>query len=81
MIRAGMKTEKMQIREEFSSRIPPLEEEEFRQLEENILSEGCVINPIVTWNGVIVDGHKKYLYQVLSIYNGTSKKYALPMKF
>ena len=26
-------------------------------------------------------GHKKYLYQVLSIYNGTSKKYALPMKF
>ena len=26
-------------------------------------------------------GHKKYLYQVLSIYNGTSKKFALPMKF
>jgi len=26
-------------------------------------------------------GHKKYLYQVLCIYNGTSKKYALPMKF
>lgn len=60
MIRVGMKTEKMQIREEFSSRIPPLEEEEFRQLEENILSEGCVINPIVTWNGVIVDGHNRY---------------------
>ena len=26
-------------------------------------------------------GHKKYLYQVLNIYNGSSRKYSLPMKF
>ncbi len=26
-------------------------------------------------------GYKKYLYQVFNIYNGQSKKYALPMKF
>ena len=26
-------------------------------------------------------GYKKYLYQVLLIYNGASKKAALPMKF
>jgi hypothetical protein len=26
-------------------------------------------------------GYKKYLYQVFDIYNGKSKKYALPMKF
>ena len=29
-------------------------------MEENILSEGVVINPIITWNGVIVDGHNRY---------------------
>ncbi len=31
--------------------------------------------------GVNLAGYKKYLYQVLRIYNGNSKKNALPMKF
>ena len=44
----------------FETQIPPLLPDEFRQLEENILEEGCVINPLVTWNGVIVDGHNRY---------------------
>ena len=34
--------------------------EEFRQLEENILADGVVINPIIVWNGIIVDGHNRY---------------------
>src|SRR5699024_543234 len=29
-------------------------------LEENILADGVVINPLIVWNGVIVDGHNRY---------------------
>jgi len=50
----------LKIDPEFESKIPPLTEDEFRQLEENILSEGLIINPIIVWNGVIVDGHNRY---------------------
>ncbi|OUQ33130.1 hypothetical protein [Faecalibacterium sp. An122] len=45
---------------EFESKIPPLREEELKQLEENILADGVVINPLIVWNGVIVDGHNRY---------------------
>lgn len=31
--------------------------------------------------GLSLAGYKKYLYQVFQIYNGSSKKYALPLKF
>ena len=31
--------------------------------------------------GVNMAGYKKYLYQVYCIYNGSSKKKVLPMKF
>ena len=31
--------------------------------------------------GVNLAGYKKYLFQLLCIYNGNSKKYSLPMKF
>ena len=50
----------LRIDPEFESKIPPLTAEEFRQLEENILADGVVINPIIVWNGVIVDGHNRY---------------------
>ncbi len=50
----------LQIDDEFSSHMPLLTEEEFRQLEENILSDGVVICPIITWHGFIVDGHNRY---------------------
>ena len=50
----------LKMRPDFSSRIPPLLMEELEQLEENILAEGCVINPIVVWGDVIVDGHNRY---------------------
>ena len=45
---------------EFESKIPPLREEELKQLEENILADGVVINPLIVWDGVIVDGHNRY---------------------
>lgn len=50
----------LKIDPEFQAKIPPLSEEEFKQLEENILSEGEVFDAIVTWNGIIVDGHNRW---------------------
>lgn len=45
---------------EFQGKIPPLTDDEYRQLEENILTAGEVYEPIVVWNGIIVDGHNRY---------------------
>ncbi len=45
---------------EFADKIPPLSDIEYRMLEENILAEGRVINPLIVWNGLIVDGHNRY---------------------
>ncbi len=50
----------LKIDPEFESRIPPLTEEEFKQLEENILAEGSVLMPLIVWNDTIVDGHNRY---------------------
>lgn len=45
---------------EFEEKIPRLSEDEFQLLEQLILEEGRIKDPIVTWNGVIVDGHNRY---------------------
>ena len=50
----------LMIDQEFADKIPPLTKEEFEQLEANILADGVVINPLIVWNGVIVDGHNRY---------------------
>ena len=50
----------LKIDPEFSEKIPPLTEDEFNQLRENILEAGEVYDPIVTWNGAIVDGHNRW---------------------
>ena len=50
----------LRIDPEFEGKIPPLTTEEFQQLENNILADGAVINPIIVWDGVIVDGHNRY---------------------
>ena len=44
----------------FQDKIPPLTDDEFRQLEENIVEAGEIYEPIVVWNGVIIDGHNRY---------------------
>ena len=45
---------------EFQSKIPPLTAEERSQLEANILEEGRLLNPLIIWNGIIVDGHNRF---------------------
>lgn len=50
----------LRIDPEFQNKIPPLTDKEYEQLEENILEAGEVREPIITWNGVIVDGHNRY---------------------
>ena len=50
----------LRIDPELEGKIPPLTAEEFQQLENNILADGVVINPIIVWDGVIVDGHNRY---------------------
>ena len=49
----------MKIRKDFKELIPPLSPEEFEQLEKNILEEG-IRDPLVVWNGVLIDGHNRY---------------------
>ena len=52
----------LKIDYEFQSKIPPLTADELFRLQESILAEGRLINPIVVWNGIIVDGHNRYKF-------------------
>ena len=45
---------------EFMALIPPLQEEEYRQLEQNILAYKKCRDAIVVWDGTIVDGHNRF---------------------
>lgn len=49
----------LKVKDKFKKLIPPLGEEEYQQLEANIIADGCR-DPIVIWNGTIVDGHNRY---------------------
>lgn len=40
----------LKIDPEFQGKIPPLNFEEEQQLEQNILHEGRLLNPIIIWN-------------------------------
>ena len=51
------KLSQLKIDPEFQKQINPPSFEETHQLEMNILKEERVLNPIITWNGYIVDGH------------------------
>lgn len=44
---------------EFHALIPALTPDEYKQLEENILQDGCR-EPISLWEGIILDGHHRY---------------------
>ena len=50
---------KLKIDKEFKTLIPPLSPKEYEQLEANIIADGCR-EPIVIWNGYIIDGHNRY---------------------
>jgi len=49
----------LQVNPEFKALIPPLTPEEYRQLETNILTEGCR-DPVVVWNNTIIDEYNRY---------------------
>lgn len=49
----------LNIDDDFRSLIPPLSDDEYSRLERSIIAEG-VRDPIITWNGTIVDGHNRY---------------------
>ena len=49
----------MKIDNEFKNLIPELAPDELLQLEANIKRDGCR-DPLVLWNGVLVDGHNRY---------------------
>ena len=52
--------EELRIDSEFESVIPPLTQQEFNQLRENILEDKEVFHPIIVWDNTIVDGHNRY---------------------
>ena len=52
--------DKLIIDPEFRDKIPPLTEEEFTLLEENILTDGAVFSPLIVWGSTILDGHNRY---------------------
>ena len=60
------KLSQLKIDPEFQNQINPPSFEETHQLEINILKEERVLNPIITWNGYIVDGYTRY--QILRKY-------------
>lgn len=45
---------------EFRDKIPPLSADEFSKLEENIVTDGEVREPLVVWHNTIIDGHHRY---------------------
>lgn len=45
---------------EFRDKIPPLSADEFSKLEENIVADGEVREPLVVWHNTIIDGHHRY---------------------
>lgn len=49
----------LKVDPEFEKLIPPLETEEYKQLEENIMKDGCR-EALTVWNGILVDGHNRY---------------------
>ena len=50
----------LKIDPEIQSKIPPLTDDEFKQLEENILKEGKLLSPLIVWGNTLVDGYNRY---------------------
>lgn len=50
---------KIVIDEDFRNLIRPINRQSYCSLERSLLSEGC-LSPIITWNGILVDGHNRF---------------------
>lgn len=56
-----MKQKELKIDPELKDLLPPLTDNEYEQLEKNIIENGFDKNfPIMEWHGFIVDGHNRY---------------------
>ena len=56
-----MEQKELKIDPELRDLLPPLTDEEYKQLEKNIVENGFDKNfPIMEWHGYIVDGHNRY---------------------
>ena len=49
----------LKVKKEFRDLIPPISPEEYGDLEKSIIKEGCR-EPLMIWEGTIVDGHNRY---------------------
>ncbi len=49
----------IKIDPELKALIPPLATDEYKQLEANIIAEGCR-DPLVVWDGTLIDGHNRH---------------------
>ena len=49
----------IKIDPELKALIPPLAPDEYKQLEANIIAEGCR-DPLVVWDGTLIDGHNRH---------------------
>ena len=49
----------MNIDQEFKSLIPQLTDDEYKQLEKNIIKDGCR-DSLVVWEDTLIDGHNRY---------------------
>jgi len=49
----------LKIIDELRELIPPLQLEEFSNLEQSIINEGCR-DSLIIWNDIIIDGHNRY---------------------
>lgn len=56
---SGMVVAEFRVDPAFKAMIPALSNEEFDQLEKNILADGCR-DPLTVWNGILLDGHNRY---------------------
>lgn len=52
-------TRELKIDPDFKGHIPQLFTEEYELLEKSILADGCR-DPLVVWNGILIDGHNRY---------------------
>ena len=50
----------LKIDKELKAIIPPLSQDEYKQLEKNIKEEGCR-EPLIVWDSTIIDGHNRYI--------------------
>lgn len=51
--------EPIKIDEEFRTLLPPLSEDEYKKLSEQLCEHG-IRDPLKVWNGVLIDGHNRY---------------------